>query len=79
MDVAFHNAQISTVHGVILYPILDGIARCVCLGSWAVIRVTKPNVNSARATISAGCDVDGSYFPHFGAWCGSRAAGLLLK
>ena len=31
-DVAFHNAQISTVHGVILYPILNGVARCGCLG-----------------------------------------------
>jgi hypothetical protein len=27
-DVAFHDAQISTVHGVILYPILGGVARC---------------------------------------------------
>ena len=31
-DVAFHNAQISTVHGVLLYPILDGLARYACLG-----------------------------------------------
>ena len=31
-DVAFHNAQISTVHGVLLYPILDGFARHACLG-----------------------------------------------
>ena len=27
-DVAFHNAQISTVHGVLLYPILGSVARC---------------------------------------------------
>ena len=28
-DVAFHNAQISTVHEVLLYPILDGVARAL--------------------------------------------------
>ena len=27
-NVAFHNAQISTVHGVLLYPILGSVARC---------------------------------------------------
>ena len=31
-DVAFHNAQISSVHGVLLYPILGGVARHACLG-----------------------------------------------
>ena len=34
-DVAFHNAQISTVYGVLLYPILGGVARCGWLGPWA--------------------------------------------
>ena len=41
-DVAFHNAQISTVHGVLLYPILGGMARCVCLGPWAMGRHQSP-------------------------------------
>jgi len=35
-DVAFHNAQISTVYGVLLYPIMSGLARCGWLGPWAV-------------------------------------------
>ena len=37
-DVAFHNTQISMVHGVLLYPNLDRVARCVCLGPWALVR-----------------------------------------
>ena len=42
LDVAFHNAQISTVHGVILYPILNGVARCGCLGPRAMGRHQSP-------------------------------------
>ena len=38
-DVAFHNAQISTVYGVLLYPILGGVARCGWLGPRGAVRV----------------------------------------
>jgi hypothetical protein len=31
-EVGVCHAQISTIYGVLLYPILDGVARCVCLG-----------------------------------------------
>ena len=41
-DFAFHNTQISTVHGVLLYPILGGVARCGCLGPWALVRHGTP-------------------------------------
>ena len=36
--VVFHSAQLSSVYGVILYPILDGVARCGCLGPLALVR-----------------------------------------
>ena len=41
-DVAFHNAQISTVHGVLLYPILGGMARLLYLGPWDMSRHQPP-------------------------------------
>ena len=28
----FHSAQLSSVYGVLLYPISGGVARCGCLG-----------------------------------------------
>ena len=30
--IVFHCAQLSSVYGVLLYPILDGFARHACLG-----------------------------------------------
>ena len=30
--ISFHGAQLSSVYGVLLYPISGGVARCGCLG-----------------------------------------------
>ena len=31
-EVGVYHEEISTAYGVLLYPNLDGVARCVCLG-----------------------------------------------
>ena len=33
--ISFHGAQLSSVYGVLLYPILDGFARHAWLGPWS--------------------------------------------
>ena len=40
--VGFHCAHISSVYGVLLYPILDGFARLLCLGPWDMSRHQPP-------------------------------------
>ena len=42
-DVAFHNAQISTVLGVLLYPISSGLARHAWLGPRTTDRAKPSN------------------------------------
>ena len=49
------------IYEVLLCHICSRIARCRLLGSWPVIRVATPNASSARATISAGCEVGDSW------------------
>ena len=48
--VGFHYAQLSSVYGVLLYPILDGIARHARLGPRTVARAKLTNANCVQAT-----------------------------
>ena len=57
----FCHLKIHRIYEVLLCHICSRIARCRLLGSWAVIRVATPNASSARATISAGCEVGDSW------------------
>ena len=49
-DVAFHNVQISTVHGVLLYPTIDGVARCGWLGAWAMAATPARHIEGGTFT-----------------------------
>ena len=40
--VGFHCAQLSSIYGVLLYPILDGFTRHACLGPRTVVRGAGP-------------------------------------
>jgi hypothetical protein len=42
--VGFHGAQLSSVYGVLLYPILDGFARHACLGP----RTAAPEIRTSQ-------------------------------
>ena len=48
--VGFHYAQLSSVYGVLLYPILDGFARHAWLGPRTAARAKLTNPNLAQAT-----------------------------
>ena len=52
--ISFHCAHISSVYGVLLYPILDGFARHACLGPRTTARAKLTNTNLAQATLKAG-------------------------
>jgi hypothetical protein len=52
--VGFHCAHISSVYGVLLYPILDGFARHAWLGPRTTARAKPTNANRATATRQAG-------------------------
>jgi hypothetical protein len=39
------HGEISTAYGVLLYPNLDGVARCVCLGLRTAARAKLSNAN----------------------------------
>ena len=52
--VGFHSAHISSVYGVLLYPILDGFARHAWLGPRTAARAKPSNANRATATRQAG-------------------------
>jgi len=41
--ISFHDAQLSSVYGVLLYPILDGFARHACLGPRTAVRAKLTN------------------------------------
>ncbi len=43
--IGFHCAQLSSVYGVLLYPILDGFARHACLGPRTTARAKPSNTN----------------------------------
>ena len=49
--ISFHCAQLSSVYGVLLYPILDGIARHARLGPRTAARAKLTNANCAQATL----------------------------
>ena len=49
--VGFHSAQLSSVYGVLLYPILDGIARHARLGPRTADRAKLTNPNCVAATL----------------------------
>ena len=55
--IGFHCAHISSVYGVLLYPILDGFARHAWLGPRTAARAQLTNADWARATLTArrGC------------------------
>ena len=48
--ISFHCAQLSSVYGVLLYPILDGFARHAWLGPRTADRAKLTNANLAQAT-----------------------------
>ena len=52
--VGFHYAQLSSVYGVLLYPILDGIARHARLGPRTADRAKLTNADWAQATLILG-------------------------
>jgi hypothetical protein len=49
--VGFHCAHISSVYGVLLYPILDGFARHAWLGPRTAARAKLTNPNCVAATL----------------------------
>ena len=49
--ISFHCAQLSSVYGVLLYPILDGLARHAWLGRRTEARAKPFNSNWAQATL----------------------------
>ena len=49
--VGFHYAQLSSVYGVLLYPILDGIARHARLGPRTAARAKLTQADWAQATL----------------------------
>ena len=48
--ISFHYAQLSSVYGVLLYPILSGMARHAWLGPRTAARAKLTNPNLAQAT-----------------------------
>jgi hypothetical protein len=51
--VGFHYAQLSSVLGVLLYPILGGVARHARLGPRTVARAKLTNATCAQVTLKA--------------------------
>ena len=49
--IGFHCAQLSSVCGLLLYPILDGLARHAWLGPRAAAREKLTNADWTRATL----------------------------
>ena len=52
--IGFHCAQLSSVYGVLLYPILDSFARHAWLGPRTADRAKLTNANCAQATLEGG-------------------------
>jgi hypothetical protein len=52
--ISFHCAHISSVYGVLLYPILDDFARHAWLGPRTAARAKLTNADEAQATPWAG-------------------------
>ena len=57
--VGFHCAQLSSVYGVLLYPILDGFARHAWLGPRSMDRVKLTNATCAQVTTLSRLTVGG--------------------
>ena len=51
--ISFHCAQLSSVYGVLLYPILDGFARHAWLGPRTADRAKLTNATCAQVTLKA--------------------------
>ena len=66
--VSFHSAQLSSVYGVLLYPILSGMARRAWLGPRTADRAKISNVNCAQATILSRSTVRGPIPTALGSW-----------
>ena len=52
--ISFHGAQLSSVYGVLLYPILDGFARHAWLGPRTTDRAKLSNTDWAHAKLTVG-------------------------
>ena len=52
--IGFHCAQLSSVYGVLLYPILDGFARHAWLGPRTADRAKLSNTDWAHAKLTVG-------------------------
>ena len=66
--ISFHCAQLSSVYGVLLYPISDGFARHAWLGPRTAARAKLSCANCAQITVIIGgrCVDHGSWFPVHG-------------
>jgi hypothetical protein len=51
--IVFHCAQLSSVYGVLLYPILDCFTSHVCLGPRSMDRAKPSNATCAQVTLKA--------------------------
>jgi hypothetical protein len=51
--ISFHCAHISSVYGVLSYPILDDLARHAKLGPQTAVRAKPSNANWAQAALKA--------------------------
>ena len=52
--IGFHCAQLSSIHGVLLYLILEVIARHACLGPRTAVQAKLNNANWAQTTLIIG-------------------------
>jgi hypothetical protein len=76
LGIGFHCAQLSSIHGVLVYPTLEGVTRHAWLGPRTAVRTKPSNANWAQATLKA--DVDARSIVR-GPRClvlGSRSMGL---
>ena len=74
--ISFHCAQLSSVYGVLLYPILDGLARHAWLGPRTTAQA-KPSITDwAQATLKAETWV-GALLSDGTLVLGSRSTGLV--
>ena len=58
-EISFHCAQLSSVYGVLLYPILDCFTSHVCLGPRTVARAKLTSATCAQVTILSRSKVRG--------------------
>ena len=60
-EISFHCAQLSSVYGVLLYPILDCFTSHVCLGPRSMDRVKLTNATCAHVTTLSRPTVGGEW------------------